>query len=879
MPVCRTVIVVILVFFLTAACSQSEQKTPTDNRLDQAALNELANQLQLQYRLVDNQPAQGCDPKQTDGQCFLAVLELKSPIDWPHRNWQLYLSHVAYIQQATSEAFSLTHINGDLYRLQPKPSWRGFDANQSYSINLYAHNWSLHESDVMPNLYLHAPGLQPAVIKASVDQWQEHNADKRPAHLLPYAETGVDLHRSAADVTPLATPAWLAEQYQWQTPKPEAIATRIIPAVAKQQMLAGEALDLSRGFAIDESDLRARFPAIAEEMQQQQWLRENGIPLQITVPKDKKTSQPQESYRLSLNAARVVIESPSETGAFYALQTLLALAASDQPVPPQIIDDAPHFGFRGLHIDVARNFQSKQEIQSLIRQMARYKLNKLHLHLADDEGWRLEIPALPELTDVGAFRCHDLNEQQCLLPQLGSGPHRDSPINGFLSAKDYQDLLKFAEQHHIEIIPALDMPGHARAAIVAMKVREQRLQAAGKADAALTHRLHDPEDKTEYLSIQYYRDNTINPCIDTSYQFVATILDEVKRLHNEAGVPLITFHVGADETPGAWGQSPACSAQRKEGESEHDFHHRLNAQFLSKVQVMLTERDITMAGWSDGMATLLSAKVDAPMQVNAWGGLAGDGHKLAHQFANAGHRVVLSFPDVLYFDFPYVAAPEEPGYYWGARRVDLRKVFSFMPDNLPAHAEIWRDRNEQPFAIDERREQGGEPLNAGVRFAGIQGQLWSETVRTPERLHYMIYPRLLALAERAWHKPDWALPYDHNGRRYGANSAHFNDELKQRLEQDWQAFVHRFADIEWQRLEQDGVQYRIPPVGARRIGEQLELVPGYPGWPVFFRYSAQDTWQRYETAIKAQAGMEFRGSNPSQTRFGRINRLENEARR
>lgn len=874
MPVRRTVIVAIVISFLIAACSQSEQKTTTDKRLDQVALNELANQLQLQYRLTDNQSEQGCDPKQADGRCFLAVLELKSPIDWPHRDWQLYLSHVAYIQQATSEAFSLSHINGDLYQLQPKPSWQGFDANQSYSVNLYAHNWSLHESDVMPNLYLHAPGLQPAVIKASVDQWQEHNADKRPAHLVPYAETGVDLHRSADDVTPLATPAWLAEQYQWQTPKPEAIVTRIIPAVAKQQTLDGETLDLSRGFAIDQSDLRARFPAIAEEMQQQQWLRENGIPLQIAVPKDKKTSQPQESYRLSLGAAGVVIESPSETGAFYALQSLLALAASGQPVPPQIIDDAPHFGFRGMHIDVARNFQSQKEIQSLIRQMARYKMNKLHLHLADDEGWRLEIPALPELTEVGAFRCHDLSEQQCLLPQLGSGPHRDTPVSGFLSVKDYSALLKFAKQHHVEIIPALDMPGHARAAIVAMKAREQRLQAAGKSEAALTHRLHDPDDKTEYLSIQYYRDNTINPCIDTSYQFVATILDEVKRLHNEAGVPLTTFHVGADETPGAWGQSPACSAQRKEGESEHDFHHRLNAQFLSKVQAMLTERNITMAGWSDGMATLLSANVDAPMQVNAWGGLAGDGHKLAHQFANAGHRVVLSFPDVLYFDFPYVAAPEEPGYYWGARRVDLRKVFSFMPDNLPVHAEIWRDRNEQPFAIDERREQNGEPLNAGVRFAGIQGQLWSETVRTPERLHYMIYPRLLALAERAWHKPDWALPYDLGGRRYDAKSAHFNGELKQRLEQDWQAFVHRFADIEWRRLEQDGVQYRIPPVGVRRIGEQLELVPGYPGWPVFFRYSAQDAWQRYETPIKAQAGMEFRGSNPSQTSFSRFGRLD-----
>ena len=182
------------------------------------------------------------------------------------------------------------------------------------------------------------------------------------------------------------------------------------------------------------------------------------------------------------------------------------------------MEDAPRFGFRGLHIDLARNFHSKAEVLKLIDQMGRYKLNKLHLHLGDDEGWRLQIARLPELTEVGAYRCYDPSETRCLLPQLGAGPDRDTPVNGYLSRADYLQILRAAKARGIEVIPSFDMPGHSRAAIRSMEARYRRLMTAGRQAEAEQFRLAEPGDKTEYRSIQNYNDNTLNVCLDQALE-------------------------------------------------------------------------------------------------------------------------------------------------------------------------------------------------------------------------------------------------------------------------------------------------------------------------------------------------------------------------
>ena len=161
------------------------------------------------------------------------------------------------------------------------------------------------------------------------------------------------------------------------------------------------------------------------------------------------------------------------------------------------IVDAPRFGYRGLMLDVARNFQPKATVLRTLDLMAQYKLNVLHFHLTEDEGWRLEIPSLPELTSVGARRGHTLDSSAFLPPAFSSGPEIDQPFgSGFYSRADYVEILKHAAARHIEVVPELEMPGHARAAIKAMEARARRLTQAGDAEGAGRYLLSDPEDRS-----------------------------------------------------------------------------------------------------------------------------------------------------------------------------------------------------------------------------------------------------------------------------------------------------------------------------------------------------------------------------------------------
>ena len=287
-------------------------------------------------------------------------------------------------------------------------------------------------------------------------------------------------------------------------------------------------------------------------------------------------------------------------GAFYGLQSLAGLLPG--PIPHLVIPhDSPRYPHRGLQLDIARNFHPLGSILAVVDQMAAYKLNVLHLHLTDDEGWRLEIPGLPELTSVGGRRCHDLGETICLLPQLGSGPgtDREGGGSGYLRREQMVALLRAARARHIEVVPEVDSPGHARAAIKAMEVRAR----AGDA----TYRLSDPQDTSQYHSVQNYDDNAINACLESSYAFVAKVMDELKAMYAEAGVPLRTWHVGADEVgAGAWSGSPAC--QKLYGttpglRSVDDVH----AYFIGRVNRLAKERGLGLRGWSDGLRKTVSA--------------------------------------------------------------------------------------------------------------------------------------------------------------------------------------------------------------------------------------------------------------------------------
>lgn len=192
-------------------------------------------------------------------------------------------------------------------------------------------------------------------------------------------------------------------------------------------------------------------------------------------------------------------------------------------VPVVNIQDFPRFSYRGVHLDVSRNFHSQESVFKMIDILAFYKINTLHLHLTDDEGWRIEIESLPELTRVGGQRGHTTKDAPALHPSYGSGPHPYAPQtygSGYYTREEYIEILRYAHKRHITVIPEINLPGHARAAIKAMEARYEYFMSKGDEKAANEFRLIDPEETSEYLSAQLFTDNVVNVARESVYHFL-----------------------------------------------------------------------------------------------------------------------------------------------------------------------------------------------------------------------------------------------------------------------------------------------------------------------------------------------------------------------
>lgn len=806
-----------------AAPALAQATAPT-----QAQLDGLARDLGYRFTIVDNKPA---DCPGDAGGCFVSEIAITTPADLSPAlaaaPIELRYGYVSRVLSVESDIFANRLVNGDLNALTLKPGKR-IAPSTTYRIKLIGTGHFFSTYYPMPHAHLMLPGLEGRVIAAT-----------RP---VVDPETGLE---SLPFVAPMTDEAKLAtatpdDRTQWLTPERAFVryaerggaatpAHAILPAPKTVSRGTGSPVDLTKGVRLQLSGLTRDAVAPALDALA---LKAGAVPLSIRLD----PALGAEAYRLTIASNAVTIVAADAAGASHALRSLAQQAAHDKGrVTPLTVEDAPRFGFRGLHIDVARNFRSKAVILDLIEQMAAFKLNKLHLHLGEDEGWRLEIKALPELTEVAAFRCFDDSETRCLLPQLGADPDPRAPVNGFLSQADYLELLAAAKARHIEVIPSFDMPGHSRAAIRAMEVRYQRLTKAGKTADANRYRLVEPADTTKYRSIQNYDDNTLNVCIDSTYRFLDTVIDEVAALHRQAGLPLKTYHIGADETAGAWGESPACKAMMaKTGLKPTE----LGAHFIERVSNDLAKKGIAAAGWSDGMGHTKAANMPKGVQSNIWGGLFSGGVTEAHNQANRGWNIVISIPDVAYFDMPYAPDPMERGYDWAAREVEPWETFAFMPENLPANASIAVDIKSQPSKLAD-----ATPLTTGHGIKGMQAQLWSETVRSDDQVEYMLFPRLMALAERAWHKADWEPAY-----AAGADYAHGDGKVdRAAIVADWRDFSARVA-AQLPALDAAGIAYRLAPPGARIANGRLEANSEWPGMTIEYR-TGEGAWQRYTAPV------------------------------
>ena len=466
-------------------------------------------------------------------------------------------------------------------------------------------------------------------------------------------------------------------------------------------------------------------------------------------------------YRITLGD-ETRIEAADDDGAWYASVTLdnLRRNAGGKPVPSAVIEDWPDLPYRGIMLDVSRNFTKKEDVLKLIDLLAHYKVNRLHLHFGDDEGWRVEMDGLPELTSYGAYRGiptlnedGTISEPDALMYTYCVTPDRNDTKttgNGYYSRADYIEILKYAESRHMLVIPEFDIPGHSRAAVKSM---EYRFRTTGDA----TYRLWDPEDTSKYNSAQDYCDNVIDVSLPSTYAFIEKVFDNLIALHAQAGVPLEAVHIGGDEVPdGSWAGSPSCQALMKEnGVTDVDW---LKDYFTNRVLDIAEARRVKIAGWQEVAQHLEPATYERVKRnlafTNFWAVSRGR-DVIGYNFANDGIPVVLSNSSNAYFDLAYNWSKTERGHSW-AGFIDERRSFSFLPYDLYKSVR-WDDKG-QPTELATASD-GKPALTAEGKpyILGVQGQLWSETLRNFDHVTYYLFPKAVGLFERGWNAvPAWA---------------------------------------------------------------------------------------------------------------------------
>ncbi|MBQ6878826.1 MAG: family 20 glycosylhydrolase [Bacteroidales bacterium] len=463
-------------------------------------------------------------------------------------------------------------------------------------------------------------------------------------------------------------------------------------------------------------------------------------------------------YRITIDG-ECKVEAADEDGAFYAEVTLdnLRRNAGGNELPNMVIEDWPDLAYRGLMLDISRNFTSKDNILKLIDLLAHYKVSIFHLHFGDDEGWRLEIDKFPDLTTYGAHHAFpernergEYVETEYLMPSYNGrvNPYdMTSTANGYLTKEDYIEILKYAWERRIQVIPEFDTPGHSRAAIKSMEAYARRT-------GDDSYLLSEPEDESVYLSIQYYRDNALNVALPSTYRFIEVVFDELIAYHKEAGVPLPAIHVGGDEVPhGAWIGSPSCQKIMKE--RGWDNIELMKSYYIENVLDIAEARGVKLAGWQELVMDLEDHVYERLKKnlysINFWHTGSGQ-EEYPYKYANDGVPAILSNMTNTYVDFAYTPDKTERGLSWGGF-VDERRSFSLLPYDVYRSVR-WDDRGQMRDIAD--LPEGKTPLKAKENIVGVQAQLWTETIRNFDHVTSYIFPKVCGIFERAWNaSPSW----------------------------------------------------------------------------------------------------------------------------
>ena len=409
----------------------------------------------------------------------------------------------------------------------------------------------------------------------------------------------------------------------------------------------------------------------------------------ISMKIDASNEMGKEAYSLNVTTESVKIIAATNHGLFYGMQTLLQLLPAEIESPTKVseinwnipnvtVEDVPRFKWRGMHLDVCRHFYSVEFIKKQLDVLAMFKINKFHLHLTEDQGWRIEIKKYPKLTEIGSKRIDEGKEH-----------------GGFYTQEQIKDIVAYAAERYIDVVPEIELPGHALAALTAypeysctggpFKVRnvwgvEPDIYCAGK---------------------------------EETFEFIEDIIDEVVALF-----PSEYFHIGGDEAPKTeWEKCEHCQARIK-AEGLHN-EHELQSYFIQRVEKMLLAHNKKMIGWDE----ILEGGLAKSASVMSW-----RGEKGGITAASQGHDVVMTPGNWVYLD-----------HYQGSSKVEPVAIGGYTT------LEESYGYNPVPEALDKDKVK---------HILGTQGNVWSEYMYTPELVEYRVYPRIIALAEVNWTQPE-----------------------------------------------------------------------------------------------------------------------------
>ncbi|MBX3120201.1 MAG: beta-N-acetylhexosaminidase [Fimbriimonadaceae bacterium] len=419
----------------------------------------------------------------------------------------------------------------------------------------------------------------------------------------------------------------------------------------------------------------------------------------ISLALDKKLSAlGDEGYRLSVKKDRVEIRAFKPAGAFYAIQTLRQLfppeifrkarvEGVEWSIPCVEIEDQPRFSWRGAHLDVARHFMPKEFIFKFLDLMALHKLNTFHWHLTEDQGWRLEIKRYPKLTEVGAWR-------KDTMLTYSPATYTGKPHGGFYTQDDAREVVAYAAERHITVVPEIEMPGHAQAAIAAYPD------------------LGNTNQPLEVMTKWGVSDNVFN-VEESTFKFLKNVLDEVMEIF-----PSKFIHIGGDECPKTqWKNSPRAQAKMKELGLKDE--HELQSWFIRQFDNYLVSNGRRLIGWSE----ILEGGIADNAALMVWLGTEG-----ALSAARSKHDVVMAQTSHTYFDY-YQSRDRAKEPHGIGGYLPLETVYGYEPI---------------PKELEKEFHQ---------HIQGCQFQLWTEYMHNPKHVEYMAFPRACALAEVAWTQP------------------------------------------------------------------------------------------------------------------------------